>query len=199
MDMKKIENMFFVALLAYGYVFPVHAEDAISCEPDVLKHRYERMENADWQIRVEERNGDAHPDAEWLRSARDANAKRRMEIGLANQLELDRIVASCGYPRGPKTIGNGPHAAFYIIHHASLDYQLKYLPLIKESMERGETDAYLFALLEDRMLVRQGKPQKYGFQRWPVVNGVEQKLVQDPEHVNERRARFGQQPIPGFP
>jgi hypothetical protein len=49
----------------------------------------------------------------------------------------------------------------------------------------------LVALLEDRILVRKGLPQRYGTQ----LHKVEEKLVvypiEDPEHVDDRRAAVG--------
>ncbi|WP_188564652.1 DUF6624 domain-containing protein [Undibacterium terreum] len=188
-------------MCSFAACLPIYSTFAqtTSCDLRDLQPRYEKMGLSDQTIRMEFRKRDAAPDAEWRNGGREALGKQWEAIDEANQKELDTIVAACGYPRGPKTIGHGPYAAFYVIHHAELDYQLKYFAMLKESVERGETDAYSFAQFEDRVLLSQGKPQKYGFQRWPVVNGIEQKLVQDPARVNALRAAFGQPPIPGFP
>lgn len=47
------------------------------------------------------------------------------------------------------------------------------------------------AFLEDRLLTMEDKPQIYGTQFRNIGNGFEPFPIEDPEHVDERRARVG--------
>jgi hypothetical protein len=46
-------------------------------------------------------------------------------------------------------------------------------------------------LLVDRVLIRQGLPQRYGTQFMFVEGGIEFHPIEDPESVDERRADVG--------
>jgi hypothetical protein len=61
--------------------------------------------------------------------------------------------------------------------------------------DAGELHAALVALSIDHMLVRQGKPQLYGTQFHEVDGRLVPEPIQDPEHVDERRAKVGLQPL----
>ena len=52
------------------------------------------------------------------------------------------------------------------------------------------------AYLEDRVRVREGRPQLYGTQFSRQADGtMDHGPVEDPEHLDERRAAAGMQPI----
>ena len=50
------------------------------------------------------------------------------------------------------------------LQHADYAYQKKYYPSVKEAERKKEIDASNVALLEDRILMREGKKQIYGTQ-----------------------------------
>ncbi|WIX24644.1 hypothetical protein PUV44_18795 [Xanthomonas arboricola pv. corylina] len=59
-------------------------------------------------------------------------------------------------------VGNdGASSAFYIAQHATLDpaFQEKVLGLLQAAVKADEADAGQFAMLKDRVLRQQGKPQ----------------------------------------
>lgn len=127
-----------------------------------------------------------------------AIVKQQDEIDLRNSARLDRIIKQYGWP-GRSLVGkDGATAAFLILQHSNLSYQQKYLPLLKEASKKGEARAADAAMLEDRVLVREGKKQIYGTQlhSGPETGG---KLVlspiEDDEHVDERRASVGMMPL----
>ena len=66
---------------------------------------------------------------------------------------------------GKNEIGEKANQTLWlVIQHASLDIQQKYLPLLAKSVEKGESDGWNLAFLEDRILLRKGEKQKYGTQ-----------------------------------
>lgn len=65
----------------------------------------------------------------------------------------------------PQDIGfQGVQTLFLIIQHADLQTQKKYYPLILQAEKEGNMLSANVALLEDRIAVREGRPQTYGSQ-----------------------------------
>lgn len=123
---------------------------------------------------------------------------KQSEIDQKNLKRLEEIVAKIGWP-GKSLVGNeGNVAAFLIIQHSELPTQEKYLPMLKEAAAKGETRPADAAMLEDRVLMRQGKKQIYGTQlQSNRESGFKLFLVpiEDEEHVDERRAKVGLGPL----
>ena len=55
-------------------------------------------------------------------------------------------------------------AIWIVIDHSDLAYRSKYLGLVKEKAEQGILDKTDYAILNDRVLMEEGKPQIYGTQ-----------------------------------
>ncbi len=95
---------------------------------------------------------------------------------------------------GAEIVGDqGNRALFLVIQHADIDTQLKYMPMMKEAVKKGDASASSLAMLEDRVAIRQGKRQIYGSQMTRDTESGEfyvSPLV-DPENVNARRAEVG--------
>ena len=65
----------------------------------------------------------------------------------------------------PQDIGvQGAQTLFLIIQHANLETQKKYYPLILKAEKEGNMLSSNVAILEDRIAVREGRPQTYGSQ-----------------------------------
>lgn len=92
-------------------------------------------------------------------------------------VSANRLVCACGNPN-----------AFEI-------HSERYSPIVQSAGDAGELHAALVALGIDHMLVRQGKPQLYGTQFHEVDGRLVPEPIQDPEHVDERRAKVGLQPL----
>ncbi len=110
-----------------------------------------------------------------------------------NLIKVKKILDERGW-LGSKIIGEQGNATlFLVIQHSDLETQLKYLPMMRDAVEKGNANASSLALLEDRVALRQGKRQIYGSQ---VRRDSETKeffvlpLI-EPEKVNERRAKVG--------
>jgi hypothetical protein len=78
---------------------------------------------------------------------------------------LNAIFDSVGWP-GRGVIGGASWAAMWLLHNAisSPDVMRRGLGLLRAAERRGEVDPLHVALLEDRILTFEGKPQQYGTQ-----------------------------------
>lgn len=107
--------------------------------------------------------------------------------------EVLEIIETRGWP-GTSLVGGRANAAVWlVIQHAPIDVQERYLPLFRKSVAGGESLGRHLALLEDRILMRNGRPQVYGSQirTNPETGEHYLYLVDDPRGVNERRASVG--------
>jgi peroxiredoxin len=109
---------------------------------------------------------------------------------------LEEIIAEIGWPKRSAVGERAANAAFLILQHSDLSYQKKYLPLARSAVAGKEMRASSLALLEDRILLREGKQQIYGSQvRRNEAGEWEAMSLEDPEHVDERRAAVGLPPL----
>lgn len=125
----------------------------------------------------------------------EAWAKQR-EIDSRNVKRLDEIVEKHGWPGLSRFGEKATTAAFLVVQHADLPYQQRYLPLLRIEAAKGELPASHLPLLEDRVRLRTGHKQIYGTQLTKNAAGQwEPQPIEDEEHVDERRARAGLEPL----
>ena len=122
-----------------------------------------------------------------------------MELDFLNQKRLKRIFAEYGFPN-EKMVGNlGLMSVKMVLQHADNDiaFQKQYLPKIKELYGKGLVVGQTYALLQDRILVNEGKPQIYGTQVIPeeIKPHINYQPMEKPEEVNFRRMKLGMMPI----
>jgi len=128
----------------------------------------------------------------WKNAPSDLLENMRL-IDAKNTDRLKEIVRKHSWVTEDLVGKKGVSAAFLIIQHSSdYKFQEEMLPLLKQSFLNGEgVTGQEFALLTDRVLVHQNKPQIYGTQL-NILNG---ELVLDPfldkERVDNRRAEVG--------
>jgi len=123
--------------------------------------------------------------------------EKQTAIDKKNISRLEEIIKQYGWP-GKSLVGkDAALAAFLILQHADYDYQKKYFPLVKEAEKKGEIESSNVALLEDRILMREGKKQIYGTQLiWNEKSGkYELYAVEDEEHLDILRLSVGLPPI----
>ena len=85
---------------------------------------------------------------------------------------------------------------FLVIQHADSLTQVTYLPMMRTAVQKGKAKPDQLALLEDRVLTRQGKPQIYGSQvRTGKTGKYEFFPIADERNVNKRRSSAGLEPL----
>jgi hypothetical protein len=126
-----------------------------------------------------------------------ALAKAMGEHHAANETHLKDLLERHGWPELSAVGEEAAYAAGNVINHADLETRQRYLPLLKAVCEKGEGDWSRYAHILDRTELEVGNPQVYGTQmEFSEEEGryVPQPMV-DPEHVDERRAAKGMEPI----
>ena len=91
------------------------------------------------------------------------NYSTEMErVDSLNQATVFGILDREGWPSHLSDKAN--RAIWIVIDHSDLAYRSKYLGLVKEKAEQGVLDKTDYAILNDRVLMEEGKPQIYGTQ-----------------------------------
>lgn len=114
-----------------------------------------------------------------------------------NLRKTEKIIKRYGYP-GKNLVGTKlSTAVWYVIQHSKLPVIEKYFPLIVKANENGDLEKQHVAMMEDRMLMYQGKEQIYGTQGagrlFVNPETKEEKWtnfiwpIQNPENVNALR------------
>ena len=116
-------------------------------------------------------------------------------IDVANTKRLQQFIEEKGWPRKTQVGTKGVKAAFLIVQHADHVFQKEMLPLVQTAYEQGELSGQELALLTDRELVREGKPQRYGTQAIVSNGAVEFSPIEAERAVDERRAALGLMPL----
>lgn len=125
------------------------------------------------------------------------DAERWMEVDSANTARLEEIVDARGWP-GRALVGEeGARAAFLLAQHAdhAPAFQERCLGLLRAAVAAEDADPADLAYLTDRVLLKQDRPQVYGTQVEWVDSEPRPLPLEDPEHVDERRAAVGLGPL----
>ena len=118
-------------------------------------------------------------------------------VDAANLERLREMVAEHGWP-GISMVGyDGAGTAFLILQHANHEAQVELLPVIEAAAEAGEADRQHVAMLQDRILVAQNKPQLYGTQLYheETTGNLELYPIEDEANVDARRREIGMPPL----
>jgi len=163
-----------------------------------LREELERMGKEDQSRRDEMmslmKQGLGDPE---VRKRFDEAGTAQREIDARNMNRLREILQREGWPGFRRVGKQAGNAAFLILQHAGLEDQKQYFPLLKEAALRREASPADAAMMEDRILMREGKNQIYGTQL--VTDKRTGKLelwaVENEEEVDARRAAVGMPPL----
>ena len=112
-----------------------------------------------------------------------------------NQELVISIIEKCGMPTLNEVTQEQMNAIWLgLQHNADKKYREKYFPQIEEAVENGDLSKEQYALMKDRILMDEGKPQIYGSQ----IKGNKLYKLENPETVNERRKEMGMETIEDY-
>jgi hypothetical protein len=116
-----------------------------------------------------------------------------IQVDAINLRRLKHIVNQDGFPTIAMVGVDGVHAAFLLTQHADKDlaFQEKILTIITRRWQSGEFDGNGYALLTDRVLRAEGKPQRYGTQFEERDGDWKPEPIADEARVDRRRHALG--------
>lgn len=129
-----------------------------------------------------------------------AEQKRIIAIDAAHLPRIKAIFDKVGFPNAAMVGRSGVSNFFLLAQHADNDpaFQANVLEKAEPLMRNGELSRQQYALLTDRVLLAQGKKQRYGSQVG-VKDGRSVSLpTDDAAHVDERRATMGLEPLADY-
>lgn len=111
-----------------------------------------------------------------------------------NQELVISIIEKCGMPTLKEVDQRRMDAIWLGLQHSTKEIRKKYFPQVEKAVKNGDLSKGQYALMKDRMLMDEGKPQIYGSQ---IENGKLYEL-ENPKTVNERRKEMGMEPIEDY-
>lgn len=131
-------------------------------------------------------------------SAVDSLLKHMQYVDSINHVEICNILDTRGWV-GKDVVGDACQVFWLIIQHASVESQRKYLPYFQEAVKRGEMHTSTVAMMEDRIAVFEGKPQKYGSQVYLSEDGKYTPFeLLNADKVDEWRIEVGMQTLDDY-
>lgn len=161
-----------------------------------LRRKLQLIEKTDQDVRIaylSARSTQPHD------SIAEAEAIKEMQrVDRINQEQICKILDSRGLV-GKDKVGNAVGVFWTVIQHADVETQKKYLPLFIEGAQRGDITQEGVAMMEDRINMFEGKPQRYGSQ---IVEDEQGKpmLYQllDASKVDKWRQEMGMEPLDDY-
>lgn len=131
----------------------------------------------------------------------EAYATEMERVDSLNQAIVFEILDKDGWPSNLSNKAN--QAIWIVIDHSNLAFQRKYLYLVKEKAEECILEKADYAILNDRVLMGEGKPQIYGTQIKMNATIVDEEIamqfflwpVENPIVLDSLRNTMGLSPI----
>jgi hypothetical protein len=115
------------------------------------------------------------------------------EINRSNTSRLRQIIAIFGWP-GITLVGDqGARAAWRVALYSYGEpaFMRQCRDLIDRASHQGDAPRWQFAMIDDRIRVYEGKPQRYGTQLRHGPNGVEPHPLENEARINSMRTQAG--------
>ena len=158
----------------------------------VEKDQEARMKLIEWMKKS------GQTDAPSLKEKEDVpEVKRLQELDKKHTTRLKEIVEKHGWP-GITLVGvKGAHDAWLLVQHADHDraFQKRCLQLMEAAAKRDEVSKQDLAYLTDRVLVGEGKKQRFGTQFKEDKGEMVPQPIEDEANVDSRRAEAGLVPL----
>jgi hypothetical protein len=122
---------------------------------------------------------------------------RLEQLHRAHASRLRQIIAVFGWP-GVLLVGEkGARAAWRIALHSISEPQFmrQCRDLIEAASQRQDAPRWQFALIDDRIRVYEGRPQRYGTQLRVGAAGLEPYPLEDEARINSMRMQAGLPPL----
>jgi hypothetical protein len=122
---------------------------------------------------------------------------RLEEVHRANASRLRQIIAVFGWP-GMALVGErGAKAAWRIALHSISEppFMRQCRDLIEAASQQGDVPRWQFAIIDDRIRVYEGRPQRYGTQLRTGPEGLAPHPLENESRINSMRMQAGLPPL----
>ncbi|MEC3881404.1 DUF6624 domain-containing protein [Parapedobacter sp. 10938] len=117
---------------------------------------------------------------------------RMAQIDSVNRIKMNGILSDYGWLPQSKVGEKASSAIFFVVQHGGKEMIQKNLPALQKLASENEAKSTHAALMEDRLLMKQGKKQIYGTQASGDTTGQSYVWpVADPKRINELRKTAG--------
>ena len=161
-----------------------------------LRRRLQEIGRSDQDVRYEFLAAyNAHPRNQALVDSLIAQMQRVDSINLC---AISEILDTRGFV-GRDKVGDASAVYWLVIQHAPVEMQKKYFPLFVVAMERGDLARSQVAMMDDRIALHEGRPQKYGSQI--VENDKGERVIYqllDPAQVDRWRKAMDLPPLADY-
>lgn len=187
---KRRFSLMLVLCLAASVCLCAQAGEAASLQQQLLDMLERDQRHRSEVTELELRLGHESPEVQAL-------WERQVGLDRENVEALQAMVARSGWPARSEVGAEAAMAAFLVLQHADPETQKQLLPLLKARVDEGEAAPAHWAMLLDRVRMRDGLPQVYGSQ--VVWSEAESRLqlypVEDRAGVDARRTEVGLPPL----
>jgi hypothetical protein len=130
----------------------------------------------------------------------DEAAREWERVDAENTRWLAGLVAARGWPGRTLAGPDGADAAWLLAQHADRDPELQrtFLEALRGAVAGGDASPGNLAYLEDRVRIADGRPQLYGTQFTVTDGELRPSPIEDPQHLDERRAEAGLDPFAAY-
>ena len=110
-----------------------------------------------------------------------------------NLIKIKKILDEKGWVGKNKVGTQANETLFLVIQHSDIETQKKYLPMMKDAVNKGNASSSSLSLLLDRIEIREGRKQIYGSQIGtnPLTKKQYVLPLLDPDNVDKRRKEVG--------
>ena len=122
---------------------------------------------------------------------------RLEELHRAHASRLRQMIAVFGWP-GLALVGEkGAKAAWRIALHSISEpsFMRQCRDMLDAASQNGDSPRWQFAIIDDRIRVYEGRPQRYGTQLRLGANGLEPHPIENEGRVNSMRMQAGLPPL----
>lgn len=126
-----------------------------------------------------------------------ADLARQQVVDRANMQRLSAIIDQFGWPGNRFGGVDNAGVAFMVLQHADLNSQRKYLPVLRTAVAKSDASRADLAMLEDRVLVGEGRAQRYGTQ-FKSTRPLLLRPIEDEANLALRRIEVGLPPMADY-
>ena len=178
-------------------VFDERAGEPRPADVEWVKLRLSHLAEVDQYLRTaydDFRPNLAARDQQSLKSALEARIE---EVNAANTREVKALIATHGWFRVSVFGEQADRDAWLLVQHADHDpaFQRRVLEILEGLYPRGETSPANYAYLFDRVVLSQGRRQRYGTQGECDAGTWITKPLEQPEAIDRLRASVGLPPL----